>query len=105
MIFNRDIIGNGDIYGKKFAYDEMIVMGILVSYAEQNDIPFDFEDFAVIAGAIYSHWIEGRSVCEDEKYAKYPWLEFNSIEEDHYISKYAYRVAPEFIELYQQEEN
>lgn len=105
MIFNRDIIGNGDIYGKKFAYDEMIAMGILVSYAEQNDIPFDFEDFAVIAEAIYAHWIEGRSDCEDEKYTKYPWLEFKSLEEDHYMSKYAYRVAPEFIELYKQEVN
>ena len=101
MIFNRDIIGNGDIYGKKFAYDEMIAMGILVSYAEQNDIPFDFEDFAVITEAIYAHWIEGRSDCEDEKYIKYPWLEFNGIEEDHYISKYTYRVAPEFIKLYE----
>ena len=103
MIFNRDLIKTGDIYGRKFSYDAMIAMGILTSYAEQNNISFDFEDFAVIAEAIYAHWTDGRDASEDAKYATYPFLEFKNLEEDYYMSAYAYRVVPEFIKLYQEE--
>lgn len=100
MIFNRDIIGNGDIYGNKFSYDEMIAMGNVTHFSYKQDQVLDFEDLVIIAETIYAHWVDGRDSTEDEKYEMYPWLEFENAEEEHYMSTYSYRVSPKFIELF-----
>ena len=89
-----------DVYDYHYTYDEMKVMLVLGVTPEAGDL--DYEECAIIANAVYWHWVDGRSADEDEKYAKYPWLEFNTKEEDGYIQAYAYRVLPEFIKLYKE---
>lgn len=89
-----------DVYDHKYTYDETKVMCVIGMMTDALDL--DYEECAIIANAVYWHWVDGRSADEDEKYAKYPWLEFNTKEEDHYIQAYAYRVLPEFIKLYKE---
>ena len=97
------IFSNLDVYERKYTYEEMKVMCLIDTYHTTYNL--DYEDLCRIVEAVYSHWIDGRDVSEDEKYAKYPWLEFQSDEEDGYIQVYAQRVLPEFIKLYKEEEN
>lgn len=96
MIFSKF-----DVYGREYTYDEMKVMCLLSQYPDVNDL--DYEDLMRICEAVYAHWIDGSDDSENEKYAKYPWLEFENEEEDGYIQAYAERVLPEFIELYMAE--
>lgn len=97
------IFSNFDVYEHKYTYEEMKVMFVL-DHIEGIDT-FDYEDLCRIAEAVYSHWIDGRDVSEDEKYAKYPWLDFKTDEEDGYIQAYALRTLPKFIELYKESVN
>lgn len=94
MVFNKEF----NVYDRHYNYDEMKVMSVITQCKEAKDL--DYEDMCKISEAIFAHWIDGRDESEDEKYALYPWLEFESQEEDGYIQKYAERVAPLFIELY-----
>lgn len=87
-----------DVYDCRYTYDEAKVMCVLGMTPEAKDL--DYEDLIKIADAVYWHWVDGRTTDEDEKYKKYPWLEFESREEDGYIQAYAQRVLPEFIKLY-----
>ena len=89
-----------DVYDCRYTYDEAKVMCLLGATEEAADL--DYEDLTKIADAVYWHWVDGRDACEDEKYAIYPWLEFQSREEDGYIQAYAQRVLPEFIKLYKE---
>lgn len=99
------IFSKFDVYEHQYNYDEMKVMCVLSQIAARNDTVFNYEDLMRITEAVYSHWIDGRDASEDEKYAKYPWLEFENSEEDGYIQFYASRVLPKFIELYKEEIN
>jgi hypothetical protein len=92
-----------DVYDYKYTYDHLKVMCEIGSFCNEYQISFDYEDLCRIAEAIYAHWIDGRTADEDEKYAMYPWLEFETIEEDGYIQAYTARVLPEFIKLYCEE--
>lgn len=91
-----------DVYDYQYTYDHLKVMCEIGGFCSEYDISFDYEDLCRIAEAIYAHWIDGRTADEDEKYAKYPWLEFKNQEEDHYIQAYAQRVIPDFIKLYKE---
>ena len=91
-----------DVYDYRYTYDEMKVMCVIGDYGGELAANLDYEDCVRIANAIYWHWVDGRDASEDEKYEKYPWLEFQSKEEDGYIQAYAYRVLPEFIKLYEE---
>ena len=90
-----------DVYDYNYTYEHMKVMS-LVGFYSNDYMELDYEDLCRIAEAIYAHWIDGRTADEDEKYAKYPWLEFQSKEEDGYIQAYTQRVLPEFIKLYKE---
>ncbi len=92
------IFSDFDVYERKYTYDEMKVINIIDNYT--GDLFLDYEDLCCIAEAVYAHWIDGRDASEDEKYDKYPWLEFKNEEEYGYIQAYAQRVLPEFIKLY-----
>ena len=94
------IFSDFDVYEHNYAYNEMKVMLVLGCTPEANDL--DYEDCVRIASAVYWHWVDGRTADEDEKYAKYPWLEFETREECGYIQAYAQRVLPEFIKLYKE---
>ena len=94
------IFSDFDVYDRKYTYDEMKVMCLIDTYHTTYNL--DYEDLCRIAEAVYVHWIDGRSADEDEKYAKYPWLEFETSEEDGYIQAYANRVLPKFIQLYKE---
>ena len=89
-----------DVYDCRYTYDEAKVMCVLGSIPEAEDL--DYEDLIKITDAVYWHWVDGRDASEDEKYAMYPWLEFQSQEEDGYIQAYAQRALPEFIKLYKE---
>lgn len=89
-----------DVYDCRYTYDEAKVIFLLGGMPEAEDL--DYEDCMRIADAVYWHWLDGRDATEDEKYAMYPWLEFQSQEEDHYIQAYAQRALPEFIKLYKE---
>ena len=96
------IFSNFDVYSRQYTYDEMKVMCLIdVYYTTYN---LDYEDLCRIVEAVYSHWVDGRDASEDEKYEKYPWLEFQNKEEEGYIQAYAQRVLPEFIKLYKVED-
>lgn len=92
------IFSNFNVYNRQYTYDEMKVMNVL-SRCSDVDI-LNYEDIMRICEAVYAHWIDGRDESEDEKYKKYPWLEFENTQEDGYIQEYAQRVLPEFIKLY-----
>ena len=94
-----------DVYDYNYTYDHLKVMCVIGEYGGTISDNFDYEDLCRIAEAIYAHWIDGRTADEDEKYAKYPWLEFETQEEDGYIQAYAQRVLPEFIKLYKEWHN
>ena len=94
-----------DVYNRQYTYDEMKVMFVLSQINESNDGIFDYEDLMRITEAVYAHWIDGRDASENEKYEKYPWLEFENDAEDGYIQVYASRVLPKFIELYKEKIN
>lgn len=89
-----------NVYESNFTYDEMKVMALIVR--EQGADCLDYEDLVIICKAVYDHWIDGRDVSEDEKYKKYPWLEFETDMEDGYIQEYASRVLKNFIKLYKE---
>lgn len=91
-----------DVYEYKYTYEEMKVMSVLPRMNLDEAAGLDYEDLMCIIEAIYRHWIDGRDTSEDEKYAKYPWLEFETSEEDGYIQAYAQRVLPNFIQLYKE---
>ena len=91
-----------DVYEHKYSYEEMKVMSVLSRMYLNEAADLDYEDLMRIIEAVYGHWIDGRDASEDEKYAKYPWLEFESEEEDGYIQVYARRVLPKFIKLYKE---
>ena len=91
-----------DVYDRKYTYDEMKVMCVLSAFPDIDSL--DYEDLMCICESVYAHWIDGRDSSENEKYEKYPWLEFESKEEDGYIQVYAQRVIPHLIELYIAEE-
>lgn len=97
-IFNTEF----DVYDYNYTYDEMKVMCVIGYSDNVFTEDLDYEDCVRIASAIYWHWVDGRTADEDEKYAKYPWLEFETREEDGYIQVYAQRVLPEFIKLYKE---
>ena len=97
------IFSKFNVYEHNYTYEEMKVMFTL-SHIEGID-GLDYEDLCCITEAVYAHWIDGRDASEDEKYAKYPWLEFENSEEDGYIQAYALRVLPKFIKLYREEMN
>ena len=90
------------VYDRYYTYDEMKVMCVLSTFPDIDNL--DYEDLMRICEAVYSHWIDGRDSSENEKYEKYPWLEFESKEEDGYIQAYAQRVIPHLIKLYMAEE-
>lgn len=89
-----------DVYDYHYTYDEMKVMCVIGLTPEASDL--NYEDCVRIASAVYWHWVDGRDASEDEKYAKYPWLEFETTEEDGYIQAYAQRALPKFIQLYKE---
>jgi hypothetical protein len=95
-IFNIEF----DVYDYHYTYDEMKVVCVIGSYDNVVTEDLDYEDCMRISSAIYWHWVDGRDASEDEKYAKYPWLEFETREEEYYIQAYTQRVLPEFIKLY-----
>lgn len=92
-----------DVYDYPYTYDEMKVMFMFSQLNVCLTDDLDFEDCMKIVSAVYWHWVDGRSADEDEKYAKYPWLEFETQEENGYIQAYAQRVLPEFIKLYKEQ--
>lgn len=92
---------NTDVYDYNYNYDHMKVMGVLAILTDGQGL--DWEDLANIAIAIYDHWVDGRDASEDDKYALYPWLEFENSEEDGYIQKYTQRVGLLFLEEYKKE--
>ena len=94
------IFSDFDVYDYHYTYNEMKVMVVIGCTPEAQDL--DYEDCVKIASAIYWHWVDGRTADEDEKYAKYPWLEFETREEYGYIQAYAQRALPEFIKLYKE---
>ena len=79
--------------------------GVYIMDEYTREFSLDCEDLMVICRAVYDHWIDGRDESEDEKYKKYPWLEFETDMEDGYIQEYANRVLPNFIKLYKEEGN
>ena len=95
------IFSKFDVYERQYSYEEMKVMNVLSGMG----VDLDYEDLMRITEAVYSHWIDGRDASEDEKYKKYPWLEFENNLEDGYSQVYASRVLPKFIELYKEEIN
>jgi hypothetical protein len=97
------VFSNFDVYERKYTYEEMKVMCLIDVYHTTYNL--DYEDLCIIVEAVYAHWIDGRDASEDEKYAKYPWLEFETSEEDGYIQAYATRTLPNFIKLYKEEIN
>lgn len=94
------IFSDFDVYERKYTYDEMKVMCVIGELGGTVSDNLDYEDLCRIAEAVYTHWVDGVSVDEDEKYKKYPWLAFETTEEEGYVQAYAYRVLPEFIQLY-----
>lgn len=94
-----------DVYDYVYTYDHLKVMCEIGGFCSEHCMSWDYEDLCRVAEAIYAHWIDGRTADEDEKYAMYPWLEFQSKEEDGYIQAYAARVLPEFIKLYKETKN
>ena len=94
------IFSDFDVYGHQYNYDEMKVITVLSAIDVNKEL--DYDDYMYIAEAVYVHWIDGRDASEDAKYQKYPWLEFQSSNEDNYIQLYAERVLPKFIELYKE---
>lgn len=97
------IFSDFDVYKRQYTYDEMKVMCVIGELGGTVSDNLDYEDLCRIVEAVYAHWVDGWSADEDEKYQKYPWLEFETNEEDWYIQVYAYRVLPEFIQLYKEE--
>ena len=97
------VFSNFDVYERKYNYEEMKIM-FMLAHMDGTDT-FDYEDCMRVVEAVYAHWIDGRDSSEDEKYEKYPWLEFQTDEEDGYIQAYALRTLPKFIELYKEEIN
>lgn len=95
------IFSEFDVYNKEYTYDEMKVMRVLAQYPDITGL--DYEDLMCICEAVYTHWADGINKSENEKYARYPWLELQSNEEEGYIQAYANRVLPEFIKLYLEE--
>lgn len=91
---------NMDVYNYPYNYDMMKVMSTLTQEFPSSLESLDYEDMMIITEAIYAHWVDGRSGAEDEKYAQYPWLEFESRSEDGYIQAYTSRVGGNFIEEY-----
>ena len=91
------------VYDRKYTYGEMQVMFVL-GHIEGVD-SFNYKDLCHIAESVYAHWIDGRDASEDAKYEKYPWLEFETKEEDGDIQTYALRTLPKFIELYKESVN
>ena len=96
------IFSKFNVYDGVFTYDEMKVMYVLATQKGTDSL--DYEDLIYICRAVYDHWIDGRDISEDEKYKKYPWLEFETEMEDGYIQEYANRVLPYFIALYRESE-
>ena len=94
------IFSDFDVYEHQYNYDEMKVITVLSTIDVNKEL--DYEDYMRIAEAVYAHWVDGRDASEDAKYKKYPWLEFQSSNEDNYIQLYAERVLPKFIELYKE---
>ena len=80
------IFSSFDVYDSSFTYEEMKVMAQLTK--QQGIDCLDYEDLMRICRAVYDHWVDGRDESEDEKYATYPWLEFETEEEDAYIQTY-----------------
>jgi hypothetical protein len=95
------IFSDFDVYEHKYTYDEAKVMCVIGECCWAYD-DFDYEDLCRIAEAIYAHWANDDERSE-EKVEEYPWLEFQSFEEEGYIQKYASRVVTEFIKLYKEE--
>mgnify|MGYP003291103290 CR=1 FL=1 len=96
------LFGNFDVYERSYTYDEMKVMCVIGECCDDYDCCLNYEDLCRISEAIYAHWIDVQDECEEEKYEKYPWLDFKSEEEYGYIQAYAQRVLPEFIKLYKE---
>ena len=94
------IFSDFDVYNHQYNYEEMKVITVLSTIDVNREL--DYEDYMCIAEAVYAHWIDGRDASEDAKYKKYPWLEFQSSNEEGYIQLYAERVLPKFIELYKE---
>ena len=88
-----------NVYDYEYSYDEMKVMQILSTMEEIAD--FDYEDLMHLAHAVYRIW-QIKSI-DNEYFDQYPWLEFKDVEEYGYIHKYAERILPELIKLYQKE--
>lgn len=97
---NINIFSDFNVYEHQYNYDEMKVITVLSAIDEDREL--DYEDYMCIAEAVYAHWVDGRDESEDAKYRKYPWLEFQSSNEEAYIQLYAARVLPNFIELYKE---
>ena len=97
---NIKIFSDFDVYEHQYNYDEMKVITVLSVVEEAREL--DYEDYMCLAEAVYAHWVNGRDASEDAKYKKYPWLEFQSSNEEAYIQLYAERVLPHFIELYKE---
>ena len=97
---NIKIFSDFNVYDHQYNYDEMKVITVLSVLDSEREL--DYEDYMCIAEAVYAHWVDGRDASEDAKYKKYPWLEFQSSNEEAYIQLYAERVLPHFIELYKE---
>ena len=96
------IFSDFDVYERKYTYDEMKVMCEIGGFCSDHCISLDYEDLCRIAEAIYAHWANDDERSE-EKLEKYPWLEIKDFNEDGYIHAYAYRVLPNFMRLYKEE--
>ena len=94
------IFSDFDVYERKYTYDEMKVMSLIVEHEKDTDF-LDYEDLCRIAEAVYAHWANDDERWE-EKVEKYPWIEIYNTEEEGYIQAYADRVLPEFIKLYKE---
>lgn len=84
-----------DVYDCQYGYYEMKVMCVLAQTEEAKEL--DYEDLMRIATEVFVCW------ADSEKREMYPWLAFETIEEDGYIQAYAKRILPELIKLYKEE--
>lgn len=89
-------------------HERAMTEGMLLPVNETNGCCYHLKtENEELAQQLYKwgHWIDGRDDSENGKYAAFPWLEFQSTEEEGYIQAYAKRTLPEFIKLYKEVNN
>jgi len=82
----------GDIYERKYTYDEMKVAYLLGQYFGDSLKKLDYEDVVKIAASIFEYW--------KPMYNGGTEFDCKNREEEGYIQKYAERIAELVIERY-----